>query len=85
MSNYINTTGTFNTTGEANTANGVAALIANTTGFSNTAFGHAAGALSTTGSYNVFLGSNVWGTNADTNTIRIGSTINVLVSSTPRS
>ncbi len=61
-----------NTTGEFNTANGVAALFSNVTGSNNTAVGTNAGAAATTGSYNVSLGSQVSGTAADTNTIRIG-------------
>jgi len=63
---------TNNTTGNWNTANGAAALSAATTGVRNTALGYAAGANVTTGSDNVLVGADVWGTAADTNTIRIG-------------
>ncbi len=77
-----------NTTGCVNTASGSQALYTNTTGVANTASGvtrsiqhdgrlqHGArlqaGINATTGSYNVFLGADVTGTAADTNTIRIG-------------
>ncbi|MGE3472594.1 MAG: hypothetical protein AB7O28_19735 [Vicinamibacterales bacterium] len=61
-----------NTTGHWNTAGGVGALANNSSGANNAAFGFQAGANATTGSFNVFLGSNVYGTTADTNTIRIG-------------
>jgi hypothetical protein len=60
-----------NATGSNNTADGAYALYF-TTGFDNTAVGYGAGVNATTGSYNVFLGSQVSGNAADTNTIRIG-------------
>jgi hypothetical protein len=62
----------FNTTGNYNTASGWGALQANTTGGFNAALGFDAGSTATTGSYNLFLGAEVVGTAADTNTIRIG-------------
>ena len=78
-----NTTGSYNTasgygalgangTGNANTPSGYSALASNTTGIRNTASGYFAGLLATTGSYNVFLGADVIGTGADTNTMRLG-------------
>lgn len=79
---------TNNTTGSDNTAIGIQAFYSNITGGNNAATGsHALGAATgsfntangvnaglnaTTGSYNVFLGADVSGTAADTNTIRIG-------------
>ena len=76
------------TTGRYNTATGAYALGQNTVGSNNTAVGFAAGdtvtgqdntavgfragVLAEAGSYNVFLGSQVQGDAADTNTIRIG-------------
>ncbi|MEZ5293349.1 MAG: hypothetical protein R2745_19860 [Vicinamibacterales bacterium] len=79
----VNTTGFYNTatghtalygntTGHWNTASGVGALANNSSGANNAAFGFQAGANATTGSFNVFLGSNVYGTAADTNTMRLG-------------
>jgi hypothetical protein len=77
-----NTTGLYNTatgvqalrsngTGSSNTATGTTALY-QSTGHNNTAVGNGAGFNATTGSYNLYLGASVWGTAADTNTIRIG-------------
>jgi hypothetical protein len=60
-----------NTTGYRNTATGLAALFNNTTGNYNTAVGYAAG-LNALGSNNIFLGANVQGIAADTNTMRLG-------------
>ena len=61
-----------NTTGGNNTAIGHSALQSSTTGSENVAVSNAAGFNATTGSYNVFVGAEVQGTAADTNTIRIG-------------
>lgn len=60
-----------NTTGSGNTAIGLQALQSTTSGIGNTAVGHVAG-INATGSFNVFLGANVDGTAADTNTMRLG-------------
>jgi hypothetical protein len=79
---YSNRTGTYNTatgvralllntTGLDNTATGVMALYFNATGNSNTAVGWAAGYLAQS-SDNIFLGANVYGTAADTHTMRLG-------------
>ena len=64
-----------NDSGIGNTASGYRALLSST-GYSNTALGYNAGGSATTGSYNLFLGAEVLGTAADTNTIRIGNTYN---------
>jgi hypothetical protein len=79
---YLNTGGNDNTatghqavyrnTASSNTAYGKGALYSTTTGGSNVAVGDRAGLNATTGSYNVFLGAGVYGTAADTNTIRLG-------------
>jgi hypothetical protein len=61
-----------NNTASFNTAHGTSALSNTTTGGWNVAVGDRAGLNATTGSYNVFLGASVYGTAADTNTIRIG-------------
>jgi hypothetical protein len=61
-----------NTSGTGNTGVGSSALDSTTTGVRNTALGMNAGANTTTGSHNVFVGADVTGTAADTNTIRIG-------------
>ncbi len=61
-----------NTAGRANTAIGLNTLYSNTTGQWNAAVGYRAGFSATTGTYNLFLGADVTGTAADTNTIRIG-------------
>ena len=62
---YVNGSGSYNT------ATGAYALYS-MTGSDNTAVGYGAGANATTGSFNVFLGSQVSGDAADTNTIRLG-------------
>jgi hypothetical protein len=78
----------YNTTGSDNTATGYAALNLNTTGAFNTACGPFSLANNATGSFNtavgfdaglnalrsnnIFLGANVLGTGADTNTMRLG-------------
>jgi Chaperone of endosialidase len=60
-----------NTQGFFNTAFGIQALVSNTTGSSNIALGEAAGANLTTGNSNIYIGNR--GVNAESNTIRIGS------------
>jgi hypothetical protein len=61
----------YTATSSQNTATGAYALFAST-GAHNTALGTSAGFDATTGSYNVYLGADVVGTAADTNTIRVG-------------
>jgi hypothetical protein len=62
-----------NTYGYYNTAMGARALEANTSGGGNTALGAFAGLNVTTGRYNVHIGAEVFGSAADSYTMRIGS------------
>jgi hypothetical protein len=62
-----------NTTGFANTAIGVSALL-NATGNYNVALGNSAGEFLSTGDNNIDIGYNVLGVKGESNTIRIGNT-----------
>jgi collagen triple helix repeat protein len=62
-----------NRTGHHNTANGIGALLQNETGNNNIALGHNAGFNLTTGDNNIDIG-NPGGANAESDTIRIGTT-----------
>ena len=62
-----------NIAGSLNTANGDQALFSNITGNFNTAIGFEAGFNQTTGSSNVYIGSNILGTDGESNTCYIAS------------
>src|SRR6266480_3485646 len=62
-----------NTTGNANTATGVRALL-NATGNYNVALGDSAGEFLSAGDNNIDIGYNVFGVKGESNTIRIGNT-----------
>ena len=62
-----------NIAGSLNTATGDQALFSNITGNFNTAIGFEAGFNQTTGSSNVYIGSNILGTDGESNTCYIAS------------